>query len=184
MVEKMRASTLQQKFGFRDADLTTPEHDQIMIWLHNNCKTICDQWCPNWPRETVAWAKEWGIALPDWPGVVVDTVQWEHPVMSKQFMVGFIDLRATISLPQCHVFDGKIEVTTRRSHICFEVKSSIPSLGELVRQINMYRAYDDYKEDYFVVVCPDDSWAKQLRTLKIGYVKPELLLKIQPILPF
>ena len=37
---KPKAKTLQQRFGFIDADLKTPEHDEIMLWLDQNVELI------------------------------------------------------------------------------------------------------------------------------------------------
>jgi len=50
----------------------------------------------------------------------------------------------------------------------FEVKTVIPSLGELIRQIKMYRAYDKSK---FFVVSPDDRFVKVLNEQGIGFLK-------------
>lgn len=38
--QKVRATTLQQKFGFQDADLNTPAHDALMVWLDENVEGI------------------------------------------------------------------------------------------------------------------------------------------------
>lgn len=40
MVTKNRASTLQQQFGFLDADLKTPAHDAIMVWLDREVERL------------------------------------------------------------------------------------------------------------------------------------------------
>ena len=57
----------------------------------------------------------------------------------------------------------------------FEAKPTIRSLGELIRQINLYRTYD--KElAYFYVVSPDDRHAETLAAQRIGFIKaPENL---------
>ena len=34
--------TLQSRFGFQDPDLTTPEHDRIVLWLQENAQTAVD----------------------------------------------------------------------------------------------------------------------------------------------
>lgn len=38
-----KAKTLQQRFGFRDSDLKTPKHDEMMLWLHENMVDFLDQ---------------------------------------------------------------------------------------------------------------------------------------------
>lgn len=43
---KPKAKTLQQKLGFFDDDLTNPDHDDIMKWLHKNIdKVITEIYC-------------------------------------------------------------------------------------------------------------------------------------------
>lgn len=37
---KPKAQTLQQRFGFKDEDLKTPMHDEIMMWLDKNAEKI------------------------------------------------------------------------------------------------------------------------------------------------
>jgi hypothetical protein len=39
-MQKTRATTLQQKFGFQDPDLTSPAHDAMMVWLDQNVESI------------------------------------------------------------------------------------------------------------------------------------------------
>ena len=56
---------------------------------------------------------------------------------------------------------------SRRS-ICFEVKSAIPSLGELIRQIRMYEPH--VENATFVVVCGDNRFAVPLKRQGIEFV--------------
>jgi hypothetical protein len=45
-----------------------------------------------------------------------------------------------------------------------EVKSTVPSLGELMRQLQMYRTYVDA---WYVVATPDETFFKELRGMGI-----------------
>jgi len=40
MPQKKRTTTLQEKFGFMDSDLKTPQHDAIMTWLDGEVENI------------------------------------------------------------------------------------------------------------------------------------------------
>lgn len=39
-MSKTRATTMQQRLGFADGDLTTSKHDEMMLWLDANVKSI------------------------------------------------------------------------------------------------------------------------------------------------
>ena len=54
--------------------------------------------------------------------------------------------------------------------IAFEVKSKIPSLGEIVRQI---RTYEEHGKAQWFVVCPDDRCAAPLEQQGIHFLKYE-----------
>ncbi len=68
---------------------------------------------------------------------------------------------------------GKKKVTSihagrHSEEFYFEVKTSIPSLGELLRQINMYRKY---KPGTYFVVCPDDRFKDMLFEQGVRFIK-------------
>jgi hypothetical protein len=50
----------------------------------------------------------------------------------------------------------------------FEIKPSIPSVGELIRQIRMYQ---QYKPGKYIVVSPDDRFASVLSGQGIEFLK-------------
>ena len=37
---KPKASTLSERFGFQDGELSTPKHDEIMMWLNANAERL------------------------------------------------------------------------------------------------------------------------------------------------
>jgi hypothetical protein len=135
--------TLQAKFGFQDGDLKTPKHDEIMIWLADNILEICAKVL----RKKIT---------------KMSRVVWEKPIRSDKYTVGFVDLWAEF-IPE----DSYTECLN------FEVKSSIPSLGELIRQITFYQQYCEHREGRFVVVSPDARWQRQLASQGIGFVNSD-----------
>ena len=58
--------------------------------------------------------------------------------------------------------------TQRANRILVEAKSELPTLGELMRQINLYRTAFDGK---VVVVSPDDTFADILKEQGVTFIK-------------
>ena len=144
---KPKAQTMQQKMGFMDSDLGTQKHDEIMLWLDANIEAVIESITGNKAE--------------------VENKIWEYPIVQRggygntsKFVIGFIDLVAISSIE--NRFKGQIR------NACFEVKSSIPSLGELIRQIKMYETYIHH-EHFFVVVSPDARFADALRSQGIEF---------------
>ena len=180
-----KAHTLQQRFGFMDQDLTTPKHDAIMAWLDRSMETSLEGWLgleQAWPAEAQAFVQDHVIveaqaeylrSVPAYPvGTVrVDKKIWEAPVMTdRKFIVGFLDLLVWYVCP--YVTYGEPYLAVGRQHTCagFEVKTTIPSLGELFRQLSIYRAHFPGK---IVVVSPDTRHAKTIIEQGYGFVDSE-----------
>lgn len=139
--------------------------------------------------------KEWnGLGNPPTvPEIEID-IAWENPIKDKSYIIGFVDMSVEIDFPGLTIFgieykripsfqNGKetgflidmdiepewdIIREYKQSFLHFEVKSSIPSLGELIRQINMYKAY---KSGRYVVVSPDDRFKESLKRQRISFLK-------------
>jgi hypothetical protein len=219
-----------------DPDLTTPVHDEIMIWLDNmfraapvsavkaevryatredDCKFVqLDS-----RAELIEWLDRKGtsaklvqqeeIAKKD----ESHRIDWEYPVPQKNVTIGYVDLYVRIrqiklkyyqvmhkeycGTPDCR--HGECwEVKLDRSyyqHYAFEVKSTIPSLGELLRQIRKYETalpwchcpykYGEQDHRYsgedehfipkFVVVSPDTRKVEKItqQETRTGLLDPE-----------
>ena len=78
-------------------------------------------------------------------------LELEHAIMDGKYIVGFID-----------VFCSKYSIGV-------EVKTSIPVLGELIRQIHFYAKYSSGTK--WIVVSPDDRYASFLTDQKIHFFK-------------
>lgn len=130
-----KAKTIAERFGFRDPELSTPRHDEIMLWLDENIEKIYDRLKRFFPGRS--------------------RVVWEKPIMSGAYIVGFADMSVQSTYSQIDYF---------------EVKPAIPSLGEVLRQIQMYRQYGN-REDNWTIVTPDDRFLKMLASQKIGLIK-------------
>jgi hypothetical protein len=114
---------------------------------------------------------------PNKPPVRITKKEWEKPIKSNDYIIGFIDMVVHFQVPQISI---SLELTengwsakwissyTGENRINFEVKTEIPSLGELIRQINMYKSYG--AKNIFVVA-PDDTHKKTLQEQDIGFIK-------------
>jgi len=127
----------------------------------------------NWAQEMELLRVEW----PDRPNLGCSRLEWEYAITgAKQFIIGFIDMRAVIMNPLLQI-EGLVEVShtwyniddrwripvpeklkinsrgyTEGEVLFIEVKSTLPSAGELLRQIRMYQQYVHGK---WLVICPD-----------------------------
>jgi hypothetical protein len=238
---KPKAKTLQERFGFHDEELSTPKHDEMMVWLDENIATIVADLFPkewteseikaherlvekarrNWlerakrydelgpedekkVRLLKAEIEHWRALgdsdkqrvyarrleefyssigpqfphpgdVPSRPACKILDVKWESPIKENNFVIGFPDLCVGVGKPQIYL-DGvegsnikpRWVVGTERENLFFEVKPTIRSLGEIMRQINFYRAYESSR---FLVVCQDDRFRQLLQTQGIGFVK-------------
>ena len=118
------------------------------------------------------------LFLPDKPPLVVTHKVWEQPISTEtqragqsKYVVGFADMLITYKPAQLIYDLDSEELTIFNSYyekrVFFEVKSFIPSLGELIRQIRMYQQY--VSGEWFVV-SPDNKFKNQLKTQGIGFV--------------
>jgi len=174
--------------GFNDADLTTPLHDEIMLWFDAGLRSgeLIDRVREQIWRDQAAYAlRHWNekslmSSIPILQGTATcDITRWERPVIAgtNNFIVGYIDLwvRMTGSCPT--ILDERWIVTDNRSIECaFEVKSRIPSLGEVIRQMRTYQQHaltSRMLENYWFIVCPDDRFAAPLKEQGIHFLKYE-----------
>ena len=123
---------------------------------------------------------------PEKPSIKVKK-RWEYAVVDQKYggskyVVGFIDMCVDVwnpclslaphepSAPYVGEHDGVLPnwaVMKNHHSLLFEVKSTIPSLGELIRQLRMYQTYTD---GTFYVVAPDSKYKPTLRSQGIGFV--------------
>lgn len=146
-----------------DEDLRTPGHDAIMIWLQENILQVFGEIAPGMERHP-----DLGAA----PTLKAEdiTVKWEAPVwgggylnsynerVGSRSIVGYVDMLAECSSRVCF------------PDVAFEVKTSIRSIGETIRQINTYRAYLR-SGTRFCIVSPDDRFRAILESQGILFVK-------------
>lgn len=115
--------------------------------------------------------------FPDIPDIIHNETIWEYVISTQngnrgnQYTVGFIDLVAKFSVPVLWG-NGKsleYEVGYRDSAAFFEVKSTVDSLGQLIRQVRLYQQY--VGKDNWFVIAPDDSFKEPLKKQGIEFIK-------------
>jgi hypothetical protein len=128
----------------------TPKHDKLHIWTFENAMTIRESLFGKLTKYKLA---EHGF---------------ERPILTRHGReVGNVDVLLKLLVKN---FDEAWFAENDYDYTCFEAKPVIPSIGDLVRQINKYRLYLP-KHTKFVVVCPDNSHAQFLLSLGIYFFK-------------
>ena len=117
-MSKPKAQTIQQRFGFLDHELSTPKHDEIMLWLDDCMDTVASNFLRDQDMgiaEAVRFYSENGISEsvlksldkpnPNLPIKVVSKI-WEKPITTQQskgygnkYTVGFVDMALQYRLP-------------------------------------------------------------------------------------
>lgn len=105
---------------------------------------------------------------------------WEKPVMNGNFMVGFVDMLVVYAVERDNVrlsprWTGQKYGITSHSEgaqfkFAFEVKPSIPSAGELIRQIRMYQPFTHGVR--WFIVSPDTRFRSVIEGQGIGFINP------------
>lgn len=125
--------------------------------------------------------------VPEVPEIRITKV-WEKPIMSDKYIVGFVDMsieavNEEICIQYNLVSDYREQklylprwsTATTGFELLIEVKPSIVSVGELIRQIRMYQQYIKsprfFSNFFFMVVSPDDRFADILKGQGIYFVK-------------
>jgi hypothetical protein len=139
--------------GFIDPEVATDNHDKVMLWLDANIESIVASIFNKEKTEDLK-----------------TTSQWERPITKGdgkyKTIVGYMDMLCTVrkkSSPDDEEYRYLLD------HICFEVKSKITSIGEVIRQINQYKTF--LPPVRFVIVSPDDRYSDILTNQGIYFVK-------------
>jgi hypothetical protein len=154
---QIKAKTHLEKLGFSETDKKQPKHDIIQKWVQNNIENII--------ANTYLLNNEHPFKI--------RSVVWEMPVNyingNYKMLVGFVDIVAHFTCKIFNKFTNELEDVDRYAYI--EVKTQIPSLGELIRQM---RAYQNYKQDdrvFYMIISSDDTHIDTLKTQGFYFYK-------------
>ncbi len=144
---QIKAKTHLEKLGFSDSDKKDSKHDIIQKWVQKNINEIVS--------ETI-------MKNNPHPFTIVN-VQWEYPVNhingNFKMLVGYVDIVAKIK-GKIYFSDSK-EYENVDTYAFIEIKTQIPVLGELIRQMRAYQNYNDKRTSY-IIVSPDDRHIETL----------------------
>jgi hypothetical protein len=128
---------------------------------------------------------------PEVPVARVAKVTWEQPIGDPRWIAGFIDLHAVLSPVLEEVFlsgcKGQFGTTHDREYrvsvpawgtwaysaeFAFEVKTTLPSLGDLIRQIRFYQEkWGRPQPPRFYVVSGETKFVSPLQSQGIGFIE-------------
>ena len=151
-----------------DRDLTTPQHDKLMVKLLN-----LDAWIylagkfglKNLLEEIEKRKKQWEAD---------EEYGWSH---NKPLQV---EVKTEVPIYHEHRYGnrsivGYIDIVVGRSIAC-EIKATELLLGSTIRQIRKYQSYVDYP--HWVVVSPIKEWKAPLASQDITWI-PSQLVEVQ-----
>jgi hypothetical protein len=123
------------------------------------------------------------LNLPEYPQRKIGKI-WEVPILDRTYTIGFADMRVLWTDQEVRLhFDVCLNGINKElkyvdSEVCtlehwyqsafFEVKPSIPSVGELIRQLRMYRTYTG--DAKWFVVSPDNRFESIIKDQGFGFV--------------
>lgn len=137
------------------------------------------------------------LSLAPFPGIKVTKKVWEQPLTTqREYTIGFIDLVVSWKRPMLSYIRPEGLIQTHRSEaghrwewnqyaaweewqptwdisfvkqeVAFEVKTTIPSLGELLRQLKLY---EQHFTGRIFVVAPDARFAEKIREQGFGFIQ-------------
>ena len=192
---KLREKTLQ--IGLWDDEVSSLDHDQIQVWTLKNIDKVLrlaipEEFDRDWGPREVTYSSENGISDDHWaalkaraiaehprPNPKASKVELEYTLVKRhghnrqlEQIVGYADLMVHVGIPELSAYDDEpFRVWFGgKEQILVEVKSKLPTLGELMRQINLYREAHRGK---VVVVSPVDSYSEVLATQGVLFLQYE-----------
>lgn len=126
---------------------------------------------------------------PSTPVQTMTSKMWEVPILDRSYTIGFADMRVIYADHRLrartilnamrqqdsgsqaipfHITEGVPDFDYARKTRYFEVKPSIPSLGEVIRQVRMYQTYTAGAEWW--IVSPDATFKEQIESQGIKFL--------------
>lgn len=144
---------------FSDEDLRRPQHDEMLLWLDASMAAILNRLIyPDLTEEQVeSYLKN--------PAEIKKN--WQQPIKAPTGeIVGFVDM--IVSYERADESGDTINKV-----FFFDVRTTIPSLGQLIREINTYKLYLGFEQSWlytYLVVGADDRYANILAEQGIHFL--------------
>jgi hypothetical protein len=140
--EKDKFKTHEQLWKLEDGELSTPQHDELVLQLLN-------------PKNAV---KMYSLILDEEVDEYRMNIQSELPITTKtEYIIGYIDV--------------VLEAGRTNPNIFVEAKPKIKSFGETLRQIRTYMNYRNFNVRY-VIYSPDTRFKAAFESQGIRFVTP------------
>lgn len=153
--EKNRYKTHEQLWKLEDGDLSTPQHDELILQLlyKQNAKKLMYICYPYVFLEYDSYDEIEDSRI---------TVGSEVPICIKNdFIIGYIDIVISYSMPD------RLPI-----NLCIEVKPKIKSFGNTLRQL---KTYQTYRPSNFLIYTPDTTFEEAFKTQGFQTVTPAML---------
>jgi hypothetical protein len=182
------------QLGLWDDEVPKLSHDVIVLWAYENAEQIVRSYLAAYPKKdyfdiinskwtSIAITNNSGSSLGNLPPLpekppgfqitkTIEQVIEQHPEYvngrSLPRILGYGDLLIRWFAPRVEWHEGQWHVSNRDAGcLLVEAKTAMPSLGELMRQLNLYRlVYRDV-----VVISPDSSYQNILHEQGILFVE-------------
>src|ERR1017187_4468677 len=197
--QKQRAKTLQEKFGFVDEELKTPEHDAMMVWIDQQAEELIQEYfsiSSGWSDDTIPRVRAeadqiarsrfhqlpWhGLGEPPPKKFKILEKIWESPIVTKNgYAVGFADMEVLVIPPGRLSCSWNEQRDPQESDLprwaCVANKESVifeakTSIRSVGELIMQIRLYQEYRKGHYIVVSSDDKFADVLRGQGIQFLK-------------
>lgn len=190
-----------QQLGFWDPEVSTPSHDNIVLWAYDNTETILRLVMPDafdhaWLQDEVLRSRhEREERFLQMARKYVDSNPRPNPRARKKTLeyvlttqtgyqgklekiVGYADLLIDVEFPCVSINESEDgvhlvwrhgrDLPANQASVLVEAKSVLPSIGELMRQIQLYRTAHSGP---VVVVSPDDQYAQILGEQGVFFIQ-------------
>jgi hypothetical protein len=186
-----------QQIGLWDDQVSTNKHDEICLWVYQNSERIVKNLIPEqfdrpWNESDISsaqidaykkhiddFSKTNKRKNPEIVGKFLEKVLLTSGTNNYSRIVGYADVTIQVSIPKIEcdriypndahhgITTGLVESNSFESFL-IEVKSIFPTIGELMRQLNLYRTVFKGK---ICVVAPDCQFKKILKEQNIEFIK-------------
>lgn len=187
-----RTKTIGRAFGYSDDDLSTPGHDALCLWARRNMWTLLQEMMvpPLWmlheavpgrvaeeenkryQRDLERKSRYPSGREPNLPKTLPELSEkwfsWYKPELEKRIPGGWIDVY-TSGNAYCdyvkNMHTGDPDWSRTEWRFAIEVKTTIRSLGELIRQLRVYQEWVRMRPPFsqICVLSPDATFAEDLR---------------------
>jgi hypothetical protein len=122
-------------FWLNEKDLTTPIHDEIVLWTFNNWSKIAYEL--KLDSFTIQFYEEDKRETPELLSKII-----EYPIKSyNNFIMGYVDVLVRLGLKNGTFFNKEYSHEDERIFdFAFEIKPEIKSIGEVLRQFQYYKS--------------------------------------------